>query len=318
MRIQTMSLVVGTKACNASCPFCVSRMTGMGMLPATPALDERGLRKAVLLAVRGGVTTVLFTGKGEPTLYPHMITEYMQKGDLGDNFPILELQTNVLGIGRLAEHPNLWDRVREGHQPREVSRADLKLLTHLRRWHDMGLDTICVSTVGITAKDNRKVYLNDRAEYPDLSRTIDYIHSLNFQVRLCVMMQAGMVDTPEKVSEVIEWARERGIAQVTFRPIRRPEDTEDTKASSYVMERGLTAPQVTGINLAVQESGKLLLKLMHGAQVFDVGGQNVCLSDCLTHSPDPNQMRQIIFYPDGRLAYNWTDNAATIFQGKKR
>ena len=26
MRIQTFSIVVGTKACNAKCPFCVSRI----------------------------------------------------------------------------------------------------------------------------------------------------------------------------------------------------------------------------------------------------------------------------------------------------
>jgi hypothetical protein len=29
MKIQTMSLVVGGDSCNAHCPYCVSRMTGL-------------------------------------------------------------------------------------------------------------------------------------------------------------------------------------------------------------------------------------------------------------------------------------------------
>ena len=65
MEIQTFSIVVGTRACNASCPFCVSRMTGFGKLPKARVINERNFRKACLLAERAGSTTVLMTGKGE-------------------------------------------------------------------------------------------------------------------------------------------------------------------------------------------------------------------------------------------------------------
>ena len=39
MRIQTISVVVGTRAGNARCPFCVSRMTGFSELPATRGIN---------------------------------------------------------------------------------------------------------------------------------------------------------------------------------------------------------------------------------------------------------------------------------------
>lgn len=58
MKIQTMSVVVGTKACNAKCPFCVSRMTGMDVLPKTQDINNRNLDKATALAKLGEVTSV--------------------------------------------------------------------------------------------------------------------------------------------------------------------------------------------------------------------------------------------------------------------
>jgi len=36
MKIQTMSVVVGTSACNAKCPFCVSSTTFTPDLPTNP------------------------------------------------------------------------------------------------------------------------------------------------------------------------------------------------------------------------------------------------------------------------------------------
>ncbi len=54
------------------------------------------------------------------------------------------------------------------------------------------------------------------------------------------------------------------------------------------------------------------MTLMHGAVGYDVGGQNVCLTDCLTLDASNEDIRQLIFFPDGRLGYDWQYEGAVL------
>ncbi len=297
MKIQTFSVVIGTRACNARCPFCVSRMTGFGELPAGSKIHERHLAKAVAAARRGGTTTVLFTGKGEPTLYPAEITRYLEL--IGDAFPFIELQTNALEIGRLA---------RDG-----TSRIKGLTRDALRTWCELGLNTIAISVVDVRADVNAEVYHPD---YPDLATTIGFIKELGFSVRLCVMMQRGAVDSTVRVEDVLDFCRGYGVEQLTVRPIRKPASTESAEASEYVMTYGLTGEEVGRIQRWVDAKGTHLLTLMHGAKIYDVGGQNICVSDCLTLDSKSDDIRTLIFYSDGRLAYDWQYDGAVLLGGR--
>ncbi len=80
MKFQTFSIVVGGPDCNGDCPFCVFEMTPSLKLPVLKAenIDKRNLEIACEMARMSRVTTVLFTGKGEPTLYPELITAYLK------------------------------------------------------------------------------------------------------------------------------------------------------------------------------------------------------------------------------------------------
>lgn len=294
MKIQTMSLVVGTRACNARCPFCVSQMTGFGELPKTREINKRNLRKAMHRAKMGGVTTALLTGKGEPTLYPRQIEKYLEI--VGKEFPAIELQTNGLEIGRLA-----------------AGKKSLLDEATLHGWWIQGLDTIALSVVSIHPEHNREVYHED---YPDLTATVSYLHQLGFSVRLCVMMQKGYVDIPEKLEEVVMWCKAHGVEQLTVRPIRQPKETSNGQVSDYVYKRALFEAEVNELYGWVEENGTLLLSLMHGAEVYDIEGQNICISDCLTLSDDPEQIRQLIFYADGRITYDWQYEGALLLGGR--
>ena len=77
MKIQTFSVIVGSNACNAHCPFCVSRMTPNALEAKPTEVNWRNFDVAVRLACRAGVTTAMLTGKGEPTLWPDLIDKYL-------------------------------------------------------------------------------------------------------------------------------------------------------------------------------------------------------------------------------------------------
>ena len=297
MEIQTFSIVAGTRACNARCPFCVSRMTGFEALPQQRQLNARNFRKAALLAERAGTTTVLITGKGEPTLYPNEITEYLTR--LGDtSFPLLELQTNALDIGRLA---------RDGSCPSKLT------VEHLKNWYDLGLTTFAISTVDIDSAANAKVYHED---YPPLETTIAFLHELGFSIRLCVMMVRHGIDCPKRLNELISFCRDLKVEQLTTRPIRRPDHSDNDQASDYVEKHGGTDEEVREVNRWIEEHGVHLMTLMHGAKIYDVHGQNVCISDCLTVEPTNDHIRTLIFYSNGRIAYDWQYQGAILLGGR--
>ena len=188
----------------------------------------------------------------------------------------------------------------------------------LASWRANGLNTIAISVVSEKAEHNKGVYLCKRPheEYPDLAPTIAFLHELGFTVRLCVMMRKGCVDTPARVAELLAFCRANEVDQLTIRPIRKPKaQTHDDEASRDVMEHGIDEAEIAAIRTWATEVGTPLLSLMHGAMVYDIGGQNCCLSDCLTVSATSDDIRTLIFYSDGRLTYDWQYDGAVILRG---
>lgn len=286
MRIQTFSIVIGTKACNAKCPFCVSRMTGFGPVVGTDHdINRTNFAKACRLAQIGGTTTVLLTGKGEPTLYPDEISCYLRMLQRWE-FPFVELQTNGT---RLVGNSTMFD------------------------WKGLGLNTIALSAVSDRHQENVAIYGD---VYRPLDETVDLMKESGFTVRLCIMMMHGGVDCPKRVRDVVTFCKEHDVDQLTLRPIREPAATKDAEASAFVRKRNLAPEQESGIKAYVERHGTRLLSLMHGAEVYDVEGQNVCLSDCLTSDASGEDLRSLIFYSDGRLCYDWQYDGAILLGGR--
>ena len=131
MKFQTFTVVVGTKACNAHCPFCISAQTGFFGMPAQ--VNWRNFHVACNLAQKANTTTVLITGKGEPTLYPHNITNTLQEIQR-HNFPLIEIQTNGITMAE----GTITDQM-------------------LEEWYDLGLTTIALSVVHWNKTLNGKI-----------------------------------------------------------------------------------------------------------------------------------------------------------------
>jgi hypothetical protein len=54
------------------------------------------------------------------------------------------------------------------------------------------------------------------------------------------------------------------------------------------------------------------MTLPWGAEVYDVGGQNICLANCLTLDPSSDEVRQLIVYPDGSHRFDWRYKGAIL------
>lgn len=277
-------MVVGSRACNAHCPFCISKQTG---LPTPTEVNWRNFRVACKLAKETGTTTVLMTGKGEPTLYPELITKHLLEM-APFNFPLIELQTNGIQI------------------------ASGKLDEFLQTWYNLGLTTIALSVVHYDGSMNGEIYQPNRVGYDNLEVLIHKLHSIGFSVRLCVMLLKGYIDTPDMVKATIWYCKQLRVEQLTFRNIKAAEVTSDNGVTEWTRQHALNDAEVSAINAYVKTNGTLLHKLMHNTVIYDVDGQNVCLGTCLTQDPNQDDFRQLIYFPSGELRWDWQYSGARI------
>ena len=285
MQIQTFSIVAGSEACNARCPFCISKMTlSLGVELKEPEVNWRNFEVACRFAKQSGVTTVMLTGKGEPTLFPKQITQYLQKLARHE-FPLIEMQTNGIVIAEK------WEIYK----------------TYLQEWYDLWMTTIAISIVHYEPEKNRQVYVPYKQSYINLSDLIKELHSIGFLVRLTCIMANGFIDSAEKVKNLLNFAKENQVEQLTVTPVNKPDEehSRNKEAWDWTNTHHLTNVQLSEIIQYVEKSGVHILTLQHGAKIFDVGGQNLCLNGCLTVNPAGEDLRNLIFFPDGRMRYYW-------------
>lgn len=292
MKFQTFSIVTGTMACNASCMFCVSAQTEtQGLTMKQPEINWRNFDIACRLAEKAGVTTAMLTGKGEPTLFPEQITRYLTRLQKF-NFPILEIQSNGLNVGRG------------------------KLDDYLKSWYDQGLSTFAISVVSHKEEHNQRIY-TPTSKYINLEETIAKLHAIGFSVRLATVMVKDILDRPAHIDDMIQFARVNQVEQLTFRPVNQTEkpakaNPKDQGIYDWTTANRIPKNEVTLLQEYVAGIGKALMHLPHGATIYDVNGQNVCMTNSLTLSTDPDEIRQLIFFPDGAIKYDWVYPGARV------
>lgn len=283
MKFQIFSVIVGTEACIASCPFCVSAETPTKENKKCPTINWRNLKIAANLANRSNIDTVVLTSRGEPLLFPDQITDYLD--NLKEfNFPFIELQTNAILLGR--NFSRYYD--------------------YLKKWYDNGLTTIAISVVSHRPEVNRDNYVPGQKEYMDLPKLINNLHDIGFSVRLACVCCKGMMDSFDEVLNFIKFAKENKVEQVTLRPVN--DEFRRESAANWITENKLTENQKQEIQNGLSNLGTKLLEISRVGTVYDVMGQNVCFSLPLTKNTrdyDPENGRQLIFFQDGHIRYEW-------------
>ena len=290
LRFYSLSIVAGSLACNARCPFCVASMTplsGIAIRPSDPDYAEIG---RVAAFARGcGATQAMITSKGEPTLWPDHVTGYLE-AIRPHGFEAVDLQTNGVAI------------------------ADGRPVTadHLRAWRGLGLEVVAISVVHWEPEQNRPVYLPYRSSYIDLPRLIGTLHEHGFAVRLAAVMLDGLIDGADDLAGLLAFGRAHGVEQVTVRPVNRPETTRDDAVSGFIAANHLSDAQKVDL-AAYLGRGRVVRTFPWGGTLYDLDGQNVCLTNSLTKDDPVREVgRQLIVFPDGAVSTSWEQDARPL------
>lgn len=290
MKIELLSIVAGTAVCNARCPFCISKMTPrQGVNLQEPEVNWRNFKIACRLAETSGVNNVMITSKGESTLYPNQITKYLEH--LKEfNFPLIEMQTNGIIF---------WEKKEEYQK-------------YLKKWYELGLTTIAISIVHYKEEKNKEIYSPHKDSYINLPAVIKNLHDIGFSVRFSCIMAKGYIDSVKEVNNLIKFSKENKVEQLTIRRVDKPQHSENKIIDSWTSKHFLTQEFNNEIQKFLETNGNKIRTLQYGGIVYDLRGQNVCLTNCLTYDQEGEYLRQLIFFPDGHLRHDWQFEGAII------
>ncbi len=278
----TFTIIAGNRNCTYNCDICISKMTpdyGIGTKEAEVNWEKFDL--ATRVAKNYNANHVLITGKGEPTLYPAQITKYLHKLE-GKGFDRIELQTNGSEItkGRLMDE-------------------------FLEIWQDHGLTTVAVSIFHYDNQKNKMAFKPKSGQYPDLKDVIERIHANRMNTRLSCVMLDGYMDSVLEVQRLIGFAKQEGVFQLSLRSVDRPGKSLDLRVSDYIDKNRLKPDRLKEISDYLETKGSRCDVLPFGAVVYEIDGQNVCLTTGLSRDVGKEDVRQLIFFPQGWLTTSW-------------
>lgn len=295
-KMYIFNVLVGTRACDARCRCCISGMTPpRGISLKEVPINWDRFDRALQYAKGWQAETEMLTGKGEPALYLNQITEYLRRTKMFEeannfHFKTKEIQTNGIKIG---QKPEVYNRF-------------------LKEWKALGLETVSISIVHFEAEPNRKFYIPYQKSYIDLPKLINRLHNNGLRARLSCIFIKGQIDSPQKVVELIDYARENHADELTIRSMSKPDRSENEDIYKWVEENEISLEQKKQITAKIWRLGEPVRPYPWGAVVFDVKGQNVCLTNCISPDDLPGTHRLLVFFPQGDIATGWTADAKLL------
>jgi hypothetical protein len=297
MNIQSLSIVVPTKACINKCKFCVSSMHDN---PYENSFDEISYRKRIKFAANNGVNTLILTGTGEALQnrdFLIKLAEVLAKEK--HPFPNVELQTSGVLL-KLSSKDNYYN---------------IKLLKEL------GVNTISLSTSDIfSGSNNWDIIGSPKSQRIPLTELTSFIKENNFNLRLCLNMTN--VYDHFSVEEILKKAKNLGADQITFRKLYHSND--GSKQSEWVKNNVCEPYTLTKISeyIAgtktfehgyVNGNGKPLYRLPFGAMTYSIMGMSTVIDDNCMSKNENEKLKYVILRENGKLYSQWDDEGSLIF-----
>jgi hypothetical protein len=312
MNIQSISVVVPTKACVNNCKFCVSKMHDNLYCDK---FDEISYRKRIKRAKIENVSTLILTGTGEVLQNKAFLKKFKSVLDKEQHpFPNVEIQTT--GV-MLNEKIKLFDGTTSDL---EEAYPNVELLKYL------GVNTISLSVSDIFNYDNNWDIIGAPNKLRvDLDYLCSFIKEQGFNLRLSLNM-TNVYDR-KTIVEILIRCKSLGADQITFRKLYS--EGEDTPEAKWVKENSCKDKVITDIEHYIAGvphhnnrgeqwreggKGKKGYKLPFGAWVYSIMGMSVAIDDdCMAKEEASENLKYVILRENGKLYWSWDDEGSLLF-----
>lgn len=287
------TVVAGDRSCPNNCDICISKMTpSCGIDFKLPVVDWEVFDKATDIAINYGTKYFLITSKGEATLHPSQVTEFLHRVEKKP-FVRIELQTEGSTI---ANGGYLYDEF-------------------LKVWKNNGLDLIAISIYHYEDAINHK-FFNSKNKMYSLEKLIQKIRSNGMEVRLSCVMLKGAIDSMLEVSKLIAFCKKNKVFQLTLRTADSPKNALNKEVANFIKNNRTSNEFTDEIINFLDNNGTLCEVLPHGSLVYEIDGQNVAISTGLSSKfkkdtkfnklySSNDVIRQLIFLPPAILTNSW-------------
>jgi organic radical activating enzyme len=275
LKAENLAVSVPNLGCNKNCHFCVSRMTGY--MDHDYELMMANTPKVVKVAETAEVTSVLFTGKGEPLIN----------------------NESIYNIKYLAYHFNRWPLEIQTNGVSLATKAGLQIIDQLA---DMKFNTIALS-------------VNSYEEMQTMVKKIHRKIAANGMI-LRVTVNATKEAHFNTFATYISFCAEYGVRQLTFRRITIPDNPKCEKTAQWIrdnVKQGYYDDQI-GEAVARQYQGRKIRTMNSGIEIWDLHGVAFAFSDyCIQEHDNGDNIRSLIFQEDGHLYTSWNSKASILF-----
>ncbi len=267
MKVDSIKIFIGSSDCNASCPYCISKM----LKTKEALLNKNKIKKACWYAQLSECKKAIITGIGEPTLHPDKI--YDALSIVKNYYPIISLQTNGYLLSKEEYDDNLY------------------------KWYDDGLTTIALSALDFNSKKNSEIM---HLPYFSLDNLIEKLHNIGYSVRLAYTLYKR--ENKDFINDAINYAKKMHVEQLTFRRLAIPFYPKDNKITAWSKEHELSEKQYKKIEKRIAKHATKLLEVA-GGWVYDVNGQNVAII-LRNFIPPDEELKQMVVFPSGRTLFD--------------
>lgn len=284
-KIYSVSILVGSEACNANCRHCGGRYLRKNALPGHEG-TIKGLKSALALSSKYGGWAISFTGSGEPTLSPDAITKTLREIHnleyRGIVFPFMNLFTN--GI-ELVNNPDMRDH-------------------YLPLWKKLGLTAVAISIHDVDYDKNREAYnVGGEANFPRLEEIVQVVKNAGLVPRVTLLLNKGYCDNAEDYRRNLDALKAMGVHMVTSWPLCKP----NGERNEYTPSRW----NLFKIRFFLWSNCQRIFNQIWGGGVYNYHGLSARLTTYVSeHKPTNNFIRQLVLFQDGTVAYSWYQEGA--------
>lgn len=294
MKIQSLSIVVPNPKCVNDCKFCVSKMNENGLYKNQmddnlPFFDLylKDYLKRLQFARDNGCNTVMLTGNSEPQQNRKFLTYFGMFMQMMNNpFRWIEMQTTGVMLDR-------------------------NYLRFLR--NHVGVNTISLS-VSSFHDDKNNAIISTPSNYPiDLTQLCADIKEYDFSLRLSINLNSAFNGFSENIGAFFDMCNMLGADQVTLRVLYTSGNS--TPQDAWINQHKCDRNVYTGLFKYIQEHGKVLGALPHGAIKYSVDGMCIVIDvDCMDKAEKTEEdYKYLILRPNCKLYSQWDDPSSLIF-----